>query len=503
MKLNIFKVSSGQLPGLVNKFKKSGLNEVGASTQDGWQGQFYFSTTPDPVIVSWVEQFSGLIGEGEFKNRAYFGAMIFTREKAAFVVTFGKAHFYARPFCDFDFGIELAKRIADKADIRQTSSRRFQGNQRKDIRSFVENSQLNVVPGSSVEFLQARIRENLRPHFGKAGKFGSSCLLVVQVDSNGIGEILSQIQTQLGEAPAFELPHTIVLSDPEEIASLDQALVNSIMGNGSEAPSEVVGQSFDLYGVDFVFGGNGTVTLKSGYSSSQFLENLSIEDVRAFVSENEISADKILDISVQHHTEDGRQYSQRLRQSVDFVSGDEYVALSAGRWLRFNEDYIQALDKALDEIEVEETEPAYKQIAGSESSFNLALAANGYEVADKDFTIAQISANTQVEAWDLRRGDTVYAVKFGEPPKLNYVVDQASIVISLIHADGLKEKLPSFGKYCLWLGYEAVGSIAKVSDSRSIILKQKIEEWARQCRDAGIDPVIKLSHKAKVSKRRR
>jgi hypothetical protein len=100
-----------------------------------------------------------------------------------------------------------------------------------------------------------------------------------------------------------------------------------------------------------------------------------------------------------------------------------------------------------------------------------------------------------VEAWDLQRGDTVYAVKFGTPQKLNYVVDQATNVLELIGAGGNVGPVPSFKRYCLWFGYRAKKPIASIADSGSIIFKQKVEAWARRCRDAGYVPVLKLSHK--------
>lgn len=82
-----------------------------------------------------------------------------------------------RPFCDYDFGIEIAKRIANEADIRQTASRRFHGRRRKDIRSFTYNTRLDVESGESVEYLQAAVIPEHRERFGKSGKFGTSVQL--------------------------------------------------------------------------------------------------------------------------------------------------------------------------------------------------------------------------------------------------------------------------------------------------------------------------------------
>ena len=119
----------------------------------------------------------------------------------------------------------------------------------------------------------------------------------------------------------------------------------------------------------------------------------------------------------------------------------------------------------------------------------------GYEVADKDFSIFRTRAKTPIEAWDLRKVDRVYAVKFGTAQKLNYVVDQAINVLELIHNRAEVSQVPDFKEYCIWLGYRGRKPIAHVADSGSIILKQKIDAWARRCEELGIKPVLKLSHR--------
>ncbi len=160
-----------------------------------------------------------------------------------------------------------------------------------------------------------------------------------------------------------------------------------------------------------------------------------------------------------------------------------------------NEDYLEALDAAIRRIAVEETEGDLVETALTEGDFNASLAAYGYDVADKNFDILKTGGKAPSEAWDLQKGKTVYAVKFGTPQKLNYVVDQASSVLELIHNRAHLHDLPPFERYCLWMGYRAKQRPESLADSGSIILKQKVEAWARQCEEVGFMPVLKLSRK--------
>jgi hypothetical protein len=102
----------------------------------------------------------------------------------------------------------------------------------------------------------------------------------------------------------------------------------------------------------------------------------------------------------------------------------------------------------------------------------------------------------KVEAWDLHRGSTVYAVKFGTAQKLGYVCDQADNVLEIIRNNANTQKLNQpFTSYCLWLGFRLKSIPNPISQTNSIILKQKIDAWARRCRVLGLEPKLKFSRR--------
>jgi hypothetical protein len=49
----------------------------------------------------------------------------------------------------------------------------------------------------------------------------------------------------------------------------------------------------------------------------------------------------------------------------------------------------------------------------------------------------------------------------------------------------------------LWLGYRGQNRIESIASTLSIGLKQKLEAWASEARELGIEPVIKISRKLK------
>ena len=496
MKVNIFRVPEAETEPLRAKLTASQMEDIKTVQQEGWTGTFYFSTDPTPTPVRWAEIFSEYFqGINPPTNRNYYAAFVFTKGSRCYVICYGKAHFYLRPLCDYDFGVEVAKRIANESDIRQTASRRFQGRRKKDIRSFAYNTRLDVESGESVDYLQAAVVDDCRETFGKVGKFGASVLLTPDISASDIGKFLEALDAEVAKPAIFSLPRTTVISEPEETERYDRILVEEL--TSEIGTTDFTHNSYDLYGVDFVFGSEGRFTLSCPGYTRQTLDRLDMKALKLYIANNGIPRENLLRIKVRHEPEDGPSYTQGIKEALDFIADDDRVLLANGRWMHFNQDYLDFLDEFLREISVEEVEPEFRKIAITEPIFNVSekVREAGYEVADKNFDIFKTRASTPIEAWDLVKGSRVYAVKFGTAQKLGYVCDQASAILELLRNKAGVREIPNFESYCLWLGYRSQKQLEDITGTGSIIFKQKIETWARRARDLGIEPVIKISRR--------
>lgn len=492
MRINAFRIPADQVHDMREKLLGSGLSSLKEVSQDGWAGEFLFSEDPHPGAVPWVEDFRAFFDEpDQIKNRTYFAAFIFRKADSCYVLSFGKSHFYLRPFCDYDFGIELGKRIADEDDITQTSARRYQGKQRKDIRSFSGRARLNIPAGESVDFLEARIIPEVIDRFGSIGKFGASAQFTVKISANGIGSFLTGIEKHMTSPARFKLPRTVLLSEDDEVARYDEQLIDEILS--PTGLSDFSSNAYDLFGVDFVFSSSGSFTIKCGHYGGLDVELLTMKSVKDYIEEKNISRERILDIRIIHKREGEPLFSQKIKEAVDFICDSDRVVLAGGKWLMFNQDYLEYLDESIRQLEMESTEPDHEVISTSEGEFNKSLADYGYSVADKNFELFKTRSPTSVEAWDLQKDSTVYAVKFGTAQKLGYVCDQAMNTLELLYNRAEVKEVPKFERYCLWLGYRAVKKPANLADTGSIILKQKVDAWARRCYELGIVPLLKLS----------
>jgi uncharacterized protein (TIGR04141 family) len=494
MKLNIFKIPKDNVADLKTKFNFLNLKNIHSKTQSGWNASFYFSKDAQPSEISWVAEYQEFFDGEKPENTLYFAVYLWENNKYCFGISYGKSHFYLRQYCDHDFGIEIAKRIANQKDIRQKSSKKFAGRKKKEIKSYTKNSKLDIESGESIDYLQSSIEKEKQPTFGKSAKFGSSVNLNPEIDKDEIGDFLNDIIKAYESKEVFKLPRTLIIDGQPATIAYENTLINELTKSVDEN-ADFTTSGHDLIGVDFIFSGQEKYIFMFGNETSEEFDEISIQTLNNFISDNSIPKERILEIRVQVTREGlAKPFSKTLKESLDYSVPNENVILSQGKWMQFNEDYVTQLNEYIDTIDIEETENDLIEIKGSEDDFNKSLEKYGYENADKDFSKIKIDSGVLIEAWDSKKGDTVYAVKFGSTQKLGYVCDQANATLEIIAKKANVKKLDNnFKNYCLWIGVKTKNIPEKISAIKSIIFKQKIESWARKCSEFGIIPKIKIS----------
>lgn len=498
VRLNIFSIPAAEISALKTKLSTSRMVIIKETDQDGWHGSFYYSTEPIPGEIAWIDTYRSYFENLEIpQNINYYAVYLFEKGDQCYALSYGKSHFYLRPHCDYDFGVEVAKRIANETDIKQTAAKRFQGKRKKDIKSYNANSRLDIESGESIEYLQAAIIVSKQEVFGKSGKFGASAQLSPDRNPAELGDFLTKLSSLMSEDALFKLPRTMAVTEQTEIEQYDERLIQELLA--PVGTTDFAHNTYDLYGIDFVFSNDGSFKIRCRDYPDLELEELSIKDLKNYISENSIAAEHVLEIRIVHQQEGRPRYTNSLKECLDFIVDGENVILSGGKWMRFNQDYLEFLNEYIRDIQSEEVEDRFKDILVTETEFNVSdeVRTAGYSVADKNFDIFRARSSTPIEAWDLSKGECVYAVKFGTAQKLNYVCDQANNVLELLRNRAGVKQVPHFSSYCLWLGYRAKTPLSSIADTGSIILKQKIEAWARKCRELGIEPVIKISRKLK------
>lgn len=203
MKLNIFRISTAKVGPLKARLVEAKLGVIKEVEHSDWQGSFYYSEEPAPTSIPWAKTYAGYFPDGARPtNRNYFAAFVFEKDDECFALSYGKSHFYIRSYCDHDFGTELAKRIADESDIRQTAGKRFAGKRTKNIKSYGPQTPLIVEGGGSVDFIQASIIEAVVDELNRDIRFTLPRSVVVTGEDEIAGDQLASIRANLAAGTA-------------------------------------------------------------------------------------------------------------------------------------------------------------------------------------------------------------------------------------------------------------------------------------------------------------
>lgn len=509
-KFNIYKMDKVKESNLLEKLQAVGLSRSGQKTVDGFTLSLYLSQEPQAIDIWWTDLYADYLGTTEKpKNKAYFAVFLISNSSLLYVISMGKSHFYLKDFCDSDFGINLAERIADNKHFKLKNSKLFGGKKSKSIISYQENSEFEYDSGESIHYLKAKTTDIER--WGEVASFGNSAQFHLEITPNDLPELVKSIEKELQKEPKIILPRATAILNEVKITELDQKLAQEILNstNAGVRPSEAT-----VSGVDFVFLDKNQYFFIFDRQRYNIEGELNLVALREFINQQSIDLPtRINEIKVMVSDEYTNGYTKPLKFFLDYVDDERHFLLD-GKWHIFNQNYIEFLQKQIDErIALEKpsinfSNSAFIQwrdgLSGEDKTthvyaeyyFNTLREGDGYKNLDRHIETLQ---QYKIEKLDLYKDDTAYFVKIGTPQKLGYVVDQAVATIkilqsqtSTIRIDGEDIKPKNI---CLWLIFDRQKEIAKISEIKSLIFLMKLAEWQRQCSNAGYNPIVRIGYK--------
>ena len=252
-KYNIYRIKKELETPLITKVTSEtvGLKLAGKKEIDDFHLRFYFSTKPDEVDIWWINVYSEFLGETEEKpkNQLYFGLLLISNQDLCYAVSLGKTHFYLKEFCDTDFGLEFAQRVADEKDFRMKNSKFYNSLKSKTITMYQKGSMLDYDSGESMHYLKAKtINEQL---WGKIGSFGNSAQFTLPITPSELPSVIRNIEAELSNPPRFDIPKADEIRDTQKIEELDKKLARAIMASADSSNLNV--DELMISGVDFIF----------------------------------------------------------------------------------------------------------------------------------------------------------------------------------------------------------------------------------------------------------
>ena len=513
---NIFRVDPELRADMLVKFQDVGLTETYNEELDGYQHVFFFSDKPIDAQIEWIQLYSSFISLADIpSNESYFAVLLIRVPSGnEYAISLGKAHFYLKAYCVYDFGLQLAERIFKKSKMKQ--AKHFSSRRSKTITSYSRSNELSYESGESIGLIKGSTTD--AETWGKSVTFGQSVKLSTNHLPDELYLMLDEIENAMQSPQRLHLPRAQVVKDEADIRRLDEILCKKLQSNDVSIDID----EFTVNSVFFTFtdeyDGFG-LQIKAKLGEVDFSEkapkedSISREAVGKFLSSiNEKgihSIDYIDKVKVALWKDGKRRYTQPLKELIEFVTDDWYCLIS-GKWMKFSQDYVKYLKDQVDNVQLKRDEPITltkytktQREAGSKNEEEQTLidrvaTEKGYNILHKSHSDEAGIDGFNVEIADMRSTECLYFVKMGTAQKLIYVINQSLTTVSLVQnkrIDG-DPSVQGINTICLWLIFDDRKSdISTLSEISSITFLIAMSDWIQSVRDAGYIPAVNISYR--------
>ena len=476
---------------MIEKLRAGGLELAKKTEGDGCTLEFLISREPDGSDIWWAKTYKDFL-EGELpKNIVYSAAFIVYGGNFCYAVALGKTYFVIKNYCDPDFGINMAQRIAsDRVKIK--NSKFFKSRRNRVTSNYQSGNRIEFDSGESLDMIRAATVDPAL--WGSEANFGTSVQFSMDIAPDQLPAFAKRIEEVLSQPARMDLPKVVGVRDALMLKDLDAALVQAL--SGADHGKVVLIANDNCQYSFYLQGAYGNLSDKGGFDKKALQNFFNLQNINLL--------EQINDVKVRVYDPEGNERSKNFKALIDFHSEDQRVCLIDGKWYRYNQSFVNFLRREADSIAIDragaktaagESASLDRKKIGSLDDFIEAQTKAGF--ADCRKAIAGIDQKFKVNKLDLYKDGTIYFVKFGNIEAVNWAVDQAIGAIRFLQASrgqlALDDQTFEIEKICLWLVPEEGRQVDKVSQIDSLNFMMKIADWKRAVLAAGFRPQIRIT----------
>lgn len=501
--------------------------EIGEGNDKGFYlMEFYYEHSTDLNVVSWqnfAKNFDVTPSEVQSNPRA---VILVEKDDLYYAISFGTAYHYVESLSNNQWVFNFAKRLKyDKINLIATTIP--QSKLTKQISSYRNYNETDINVGEALSKITAYVESNDEfIDVGEKLQAGNCLKLKLEKDNlETVAKTISYIEEVIANGKVhWEIPHMVEVKDEKELEKLNLKLKEEVcLWSGEREESNLldvnnyVVYSNDLKNIDdfteFQLKYKKKNSKKKAIAKNY--DDLSMDVILNFISSNNIASDDVLDINIVLSNEN-EKIQRTLDNIIIYDCIDENCIYEYGKWSRYNQDYIDAVEKEIKTIpakfcpeysfESDEYDRFITDRNGvgktkeyNETAFNEYLGkCHGFDYYDKDLWRNNGYA---VEIMDLYKDGVAYSVKKGSgAQKLSVVVDQSIEGIRCLRNEdtGFEKEVNTV---CIWLILERKTDIhdednnADINELDMLMLKTKLVKWSQQMRLWGYEPIIQINYK--------
>lgn len=499
MKLNIFKIEKSKLEDLIDLLKSKGFDDEGNIVKEGISYSLYLYKK-EMKRKSWVDFYSSilandrlLIYQKHLDTDNLSGALIIKTESSIFAISHGHAHFILRVFCDKDFGLDLAERIAKPDGLTLKHSQTFTSLGRKDITSYNKRRKLNEAIDYAEAFNYVKCKTIDKTKWGESVDFGESARFSpsknFSLTFKDINTLIMNIEAQLNEHPQVTIPRYQQVKNKEIIDKLNENLAQHF----HDYLEDLITDEYWLTGVTFNFASEQRCSVK--YLKKELVpltDSLDSQTVKEAIIKNKGDIKDYNLIKVIFYNDNNEAlYTLPLKDLmlVTIEQNGKYYVSHEGHWFVFSETYVNFIEKQVDEISFEKRDSFGLNENGLINK--LVSEGNYIQLHKNNVYLGKFC----IEQADLMDKDNIIMIKDQDTTSdLVYLVKQATTSMRLTDSGDLNGQTFSGKNICLWMLIKRK-SLSKLSDFRSFHLLDALNDFRKEVQNKNLTPVIWISLK--------
>ena len=499
MKFNIFKIPVESVDDLKEDLESHEYDPI-ADAEHNDYGMTLYVLKKSTKSEGWIEFYKAIMSEDTYQNFArelgsetLAGVYFIERDDCCYAVTHGYAHFIVKKYCDKDFGLNLAERIAEPSGLKMKHSQTFTSNSKKDITSYTQRRAIGDSFDYGEAFSYVKCKTQDKNKWGETVDFGESARFTsgktLSFTPKSLSRLISSIHEVLGEEPSVKLPRYQIVKDKAIICELNKKLRD----NFEKHLTDVVLDDYWQSGVSFYFSDNYRYMLKfKEIELTGKCDALNIDIVKnAILKYRDRIKKQYENIKVLFYDEnDEIVFNKKLFEviQVSLFEGTKNYVLHQGEWVEFSSSYIEYIESQVDDMEfsIKDSfmlnETALIERLSEEGNYTPLHTHNVY-----------VKGKYCIELADLMDNDYVIMIKDERNTSdLVYLIRQATSSIKLTETRVIEDNVFS-GKYvCLWMLLKRE-SLNKLSDFKSFHLIDALVEFKHLVASCGLTPVVWIS----------
>lgn len=479
-KYNLYRIIPEKRFELIEKLRPDGLELAKKVEQDDCVLEFLYSRDPDGSDIWWTKTYRDFLdGVESPKNITYSAAFFVYNDNFCYAVALGKTYNRIKDYCDPDFGINMACRIAaDRVKIK--NSKFFKSRRNRVASTYQSGNRIEFDSGESLDMIRAATIDPAL--WGSDANFGTAVQFSMSIAPDQLSAFAKRIEEVLNQPPRMELPKVVLVRDAMRLKDLDAKLVQ-VLSSQDHDNIHLISNDHCQYSF-YLQGAYGNLSDKGEFDKKALQNFLNLQNVNLI--------EQINDIKIRVYDPEGRERSKNLKALLDYHNDEEGTCLVDGKWYRHNRSFVNFLRREADSIAMEAGKETIA--SGNLEDFIESQTKNGFIDCRK--AIVGIDQKFRINKIDLYKGATLYFVKFGNIEAANYAVDQAINAVKFLSQNrgqlSLDDQTLDVEKICLWLVPGDGRKVEKISQIDSLNFLMKISDFKRSVLNAGFRPRIRV-----------